>query len=605
MKNKFRIFAVFTLCALLQTGRAFAKTAEIKDIEVNHDVVVIFSDDPLTYTSFLQDDGTKIIIEISDSEFAKGKSQKIDGIGQYLKSVYAEAMKGSSTKMVRVSIDLKEKADYSIMQTNDQTIVMLKELVKKEEKKSKKDETLLSKITEKFKNKSGEHIDIMNSLPTDLVSFDYASADLRNVLTLMGSKVGINVIFADDVSGRITLRMNQVPFNEAFKAILTTNRLTAQQMGTNILRIASARTFSTENDRSPKVTKIFKLNYADGAEIKDVVSSAIKAEGRDGLVNVDAGNNRLIVTDTPSGLESIGRLIANLDKKTRQVLIEVKFVEANVDDNFSFGINWSAYGMGASSIGKQGGVNYFGTGSLDGTVGAGQATTVGVSPGGVKTPYDGTQTAYLPLPNSPSDGGTGVNFPTSSGEVSVGAFRFGRITDTYFFDSTLSAAQKDGKAKILSHPKISTVNNKEAKIDITTQIPYTTTEISNSNPPITTLKVTYITTGIQLKVTPTINDDDNITLKLKPSVSQVSVSVASTSGGAPGVDERSVDTTIMTKNNQTVVIGGLIFDQSQNTIHKVPLLGDIPILGWLFKKKFTSQKRIELLIFVTPKLIEV
>ena len=166
----------------------------------------------------------------------------------------------------------------------------------------------------------------------------------------------------------------------------------------------------------------------------------------------------------------------------------------------------------------------------------------------------------------------------------------------------LTAATK-GKAKVLSDPKIATLNNKEATINITTQIPYTTSETTGSTPPITTTAVTYLTTGIVLKVLPIITSDGKVSLKLNPDISQVSPTVTAVAGGAPGIDTRSIDTSIIVVDGETVVIGGLIHDYKSEGEFKIPLLGDLPLLGWLFKKKTSERVRRELLIFVTPRIL--
>ena len=330
--------------------------------------------------------------------------------------------------------------------------------------------------------------------------------------------------------------------------------------------------------KAMKVTKIFTLNYTQAEEMQGQITSITSAEGNPATCLADSANNLLIVTETPSGLESIARLIKQLDRKPQQVLIETKLVEVSLSKEFDLGIQWSAYGSGPGKVSGQDGLNYFGAGN--------PVTAAGALTGSAPSRFD--------------KGGTGVGLPAST---IYGAFRLGRITSNYFFDAILSAAAKKTKVKVLSDPKVATLNNKEATIDITTQIPYETTDCTQSAPPVCTTAVTYLTVGITLRVTPTINADGRVTLKIQPTVSQPSVTVTATSGGAPGIDSRSADTTVMVRDGETIVIGGLIHDTVSEGISKIPLLGDIPLLGWLFKKKTTSRNRMELLIFVTPKIM--
>ncbi len=432
---------------------------------------------------------------------------------------------------------------------------------------------------------------IMDSLPKSLISFDYNDADIKEVLNMMASRASLNVIYGDDVSGTITISLKNVPFDEAFRTILNIKGLAAQQVGESILRIATPKTFSAEQSSSMLQTRVFFLNYTKASDIKTQIESVAAAEGRtSSKCNVDETNNALIITDTPFGLEAAARLIKNLDRMPKQVLIEAKLVEVALDSDFHMGIQWSASGNSKG--------NYIGANDINSAIGpttqyGGQKSII---PGYDATAIQGTQ-ANL----SGAAGGTGVELPAN---VIYGAFRLGRVTSNFMFDSVISAAAKKGKAKVLSDPKVATLNNKEANINITTQIPYTTTETTGSTPPVLTTKVVYLTTGIVLKVTPTITSDGKIAMRVNPSVSQPSPTIAPVAGGAPGIDTRSADTNVIVQDGETIVIGGLIHDTQSDYVFKVPLLGDIPILGYLFRKKSVTRSRMELLIFVTPKIIE-
>ncbi len=178
----------------------------------------------------------------------------------------------------------------------------------------------------------------------------------------------------------------------------------------------------------------------------------------------------------------------------------------------------------------------------------------------------------------------------------------GRVTNNYLVNATISAAASEGKAKVLSDPKITTLNNLPANINVTTQIPYVTSNVASTG--VQTQTVSYVTTGIQLSVTPSINSDGRILLLINPNVSQPSVTAAAnTLTGAPAVDTRNAQTSVLVRDGETIVIGGLISDSLQDTIAKIPILGDIPILGWLFKKKTKQRARNELLIFVTTHVL--
>jgi type IV pilus assembly protein PilQ len=287
------------------------------------------------------------------------------------------------------------------------------------------------------------------------------------------------------------------------------------------------------------------------------------------------------------GLELISDLISKLDRMPKQVLIEAKLVEVSLDSELHQGIQWSISGTSHG--------NYIGAQDASSAIGP---TDRWGNPKSITPGYSGSYTGTPPN-LSPLKGGSGVELPA---KVMYGAFRFGRITPNFMFDAVISAAAQKGKANVLSNPKIATLNNKEASINITNQIPYLTTEITNtSGGSVASTKVTYVTTGIILKVLPTITSDGKIIMKINPTVSQPSQTAAFQ---PPSVDQRTADTTVVVSDGETIVIGGLIHDTESEYEYKVPLLGDVPLVGYLFKKKGKERNRMELLIFVTPKIVE-
>ncbi len=557
------------------------------------DSVLIKTGSPAQYDTFSVKDQSKIVIEVLNSELAAGLDKIInvsDG-SKYLKAVTVEQYQVRPIKICRVTLELAADASYTSVAKGNAVAFFLSAPPAVVTQSGSSVQSYNAAPA-----KAG-YVDIMQGLPEEKINVDYDGADVRTVLSSMADQAGFNIIFADDVAGDVTMRLKDVPFKEAFNTILSVNGLSGQQMGASILRITSAQTLKTENASAPLVTRVFPLRYAKGEEIKTLVSDIINAEGRKGKVSVNEAHNLLMVTDIPSGIDSIERLLGALDQRPVQVLIETKLVEVHLNDGLTFGVSWNAYGADQSTIGSQSGLNFYGSGNVKN-----QAFT-GTTVAGLSYPYTASDVINTPLSNSAGQGGTGVNFPSVANELSGSAFRFGRIAGNMFLDATINAVAQKGKAKVLSDPKVATVNNKLAKINITTQIPYTTSETTQTNPPVTTTKVNYIDTGIMLDVTPLVNDDGRITMKIKPTVSQKATSVAEAIGGAPGVDTRSVETTIITRDGETIVIGGLIYDSDSNVLYKVPLLGDIPLLGWFFKKKVSSRSRIELLIFVTPKIV--
>ncbi|MDX6770449.1 MAG: type IV pilus secretin PilQ [Elusimicrobiota bacterium] len=428
--------------------------------------------------------------------------------------------------------------------------------------------------------------DIMSRMPRDPVTLDFDNTDVRDVIKLLAAKAKVNVIYGPDVSGSLTLHLNGVPFHEAFRTVLSMMGLTTDQVGENILRVITPAELTKQRTTSSAITRIFQLNYAKATEVKTTVDSVRGAEGRTGASTADVKTNSIIVTDTLEGLLATENLIAQLDQRPRQVLIEAKLVEVLANSGLNYGIQWDYLSAERGSVGGKQGQTLVGT-----------LTTQNASAASTLNPID--QNANAVAGAGASGRGTGVAL---AADRVFGALTLGRITNNYFLSATLTAAASQGKAKVLSDPKIATLNNQPATINVTTQIPYVTSNVASTG--VQTQTVSYVTTGIQMAVTPSINSDGRILLEINPRVSQPSVSASgSTLTGAPAVDSRDAKTTVLVRDGETIVIGGLINDSFQDTIAKIPLLGDIPILGWLFKKKTKTRVRNELLIFVTTRLM--
>lgn len=431
--------------------------------------------------------------------------------------------------------------------------------------------------------------DILASLPSDPVTLEFDNMDVHDVLALLAQKANVNMVYGADVTGSITLQLRDVPFNEAFLTVLSMKGLVANQVGENILRVLTPASLKTERSVAVNQTRVIKLKYAKAEEISTSITAVASAEGRTAKLVVDKNTNSLIITDTLEGIAAVERLLSELDIRPQQVLIEAKLVEVQLSKDLALGIQWDYLSSDEAPMFNQAGRTIIGS---------------------VTTPKSASSPTLPPLVNNVNttagDGangrGTGVFLPA---DKVFGAFTFGRVTNNYFLSATLTAAASQGKAKVLSDPKVTTLNGKKATINITTKIPFVTTETTPSAGTITTQqKVEYQETGITLDVLPTINADGRITLEVKPSVKQPSATAASAgTTGAISVDSREANTIVIVQDGGTVVIGGLITDSSQETVAKVPLLGDIPILGYLFRKKFVDRKRVELLIFVTTKIM--
>ena len=428
--------------------------------------------------------------------------------------------------------------------------------------------------------------DIMGRLPHDLITVDFDNTDIRDVIRLLAAKAKINIIFGPDVGGNLSLHLADVPFSDAFRTILTMMGLATMQVGDNILRVLTPAALTKSQQATASFTKVIPLNYAKAAELLAAINQVRLAEGRAGTTIANDKTNSLIVTESVDGMVATERLISQLDVRPKQVLIEAKLVEVGLTNSLNYGIQWDYLSSDPAKIAGQNGQNLIGT-----TI----PPPVSASPSA--NPLNNNGNAAVGV--GANGRGTGVQLPA---DKVFGALTLGRITNNYFLSATLTAAAAQGKVKVLSDPKVATLNNQPANINVTTNIPYVTSNVASTG--VTSQQVSYVTTGIQLSVTPSINADGRITLVINPNVSQPSA-VAASAGttGAPSIDSRVANTTVLVKDGETVVIGGLISDTVSNQIAKIPILGDIPILGWLFKKKSIVRSRAELLIFVTPKIM--
>ncbi len=612
-----------------------AETATVQSVQVSPDEVQIKLNRQETYDSFLLKSPPRLVLEIHNSRYPAPKKQ-LRGKGRYLKSVRVAQFKDHPTPMARVVFDLKGLQPYRITNQGSELVVLIGENKAQDASvsislatgtvaqptpaiaqpqpsapaslpKLAVSEPALKSIQKKHSRRPPEDgIDILSHLSREPISLDFENTDIRDVLRLLAAKSKINIVYGSDVSGNLTLHLSHVPFDEAFRTVLAMMNLSTMQVGNDILRILTPSALAKSQATAATVTKVLTLNYTKAADILPEINAVNKAQGIKGTTLADAKTNSLIVTAPLEAVAATERLVKELDVRPKQVLIEAKLVEVSLNNNLNLGVQWDYQGVNNSNIGGANGQNLIGTitppNSLDSPTQTPFITNPNLTNGAGATGVQPMPTsgALTTVANAVARG-TGVNLPAST---IFGELTLGRITNSMFLSATLSAAAAEGKLKVLSDPKIATLNNQAANINVTTQIPYVTSNVIAGGLGTQSQTVTYVTTGIQLSVTPTINADGRITLIINPNVSQPSVTVAGNAAtGAPAIDSRIAQTTVLVRDGETIVIGGLIHDSVTDQIAKVPILGDIPILGWLFKSKSVVRTRNELLIFVTPKIL--
>ncbi len=420
------------------------------------------------------------------------------------------------------------------------------------------------------------------------ISLDFQDADIRNVLRLIADVSGYNLAAGDDVKGKVTIKLLNVPWDQSLDLILKMNNLGYIREG-NILRVATlknieeqlsaeAKTREAEQKSGELLTKILYVNY--GAA-KDFLETLKKSLSPRGSIVIEDKTNAVIVKDISKAVDEVTELVRTLDRKVPQVMIEARIVEADTTFTRELGVQWGAdqNGWATSRSGRREG-NY----SLYG--------------GGTKK--SSSDTTYTPLSNGVGVNNTGylVNLPAAVGAGSGGAIGilFSNAARTFNLDFQLSALESSGKGKVLSNPKILALDNKEAFIQTGYRIPYESVSTSGT-------KTEWIDAVLQLKVTPHVTPDNHIMMAIKIEKNEPDFSNRA-AGNAPTISTKEAKTDVLVSNGDTIVIGGIYKRKNDENVGGVPWLSRIPILGWVFKKEYVYDKPEELVIFITPKITQ-
>ena len=402
------------------------------------------------------------------------------------------------------------------------------------------------------------------------ISLDFQKADIHNILRIIADVSGKNIITSDKVKGEVTIKIKDVPWDQALDVVLRNNGLAKSEEG-NIIRVATAEEIQKENeDRErlaetqrkiePLFLKVFEVSYESVADLKANIDS-VKSER--GTVDINERTNALIVKDTKDKLAEMEKLIRRLDKREEQVLIETRIVEVAKNYERKLGIQWGGLFSGISSQ------NFPGTIGVTGGAGA--------------------------SPNVPTGGGGSIVSAPITGAVGGIGITLGHINGTALLDARLQAMEKDGKGRIVSMPKITTMNNKEALIESGEEIPYETVSGEGT-------KIEFKKAVLSMKVKPHITPDRFVRLEIETKKDQADYT--NLVKGVPPLKTRLARTEVLVADGDTTVLGGLFTNADEGTDNKVPLFGDIPVLGWLFKSQETKVTGEELLIFITPKITE-
>ncbi len=425
------------------------------------------------------------------------------------------------------------------------------------------------------------------------LTLNFQDIETRAVLQLLAETSGKNIVVSDTVQGNVTLRLRNVPWDQALDIVMTTKGLDMRQNG-NVIMVAPAEEIAAREtadleaqlaiaELEPVYSEFLQVNYAKASDLAALVGGGGggKMLSERGSIAVDDRTNTLLIQDTAERLQDIRRMVRTLDIPIKQVLIESRIVVVNDDFSRDIGIRFGVTGDDISSDRV-----IVGTGTGEGANNYLSSIVDAINNN------DPTLAEYPALTDRYN-----VNVPIAN---PAGRFALAILGQDYLVDLELTALEAEGRGEIVSTPRVITANQKEASIKQGVEIPYQQSASSGAT------TVQFKEAVLELTVTPQITPDNNIIMDLRVSKDNVGeiISTGGLGGTVPSIDTRSVETQVLVKDGQTVVLGGIYETERRETVNKVPFLGDIPVVGAAFRSKTRTNNKAELLIFVTPRILE-
>lgn len=414
------------------------------------------------------------------------------------------------------------------------------------------------------------------------INLTVKDADIQNVLTFLAREGKVNIVTSEDVRGKVTFHLEDVPWDLALDTVLKAKGLDyVIEQGiyrvapiTSIQKEFEARVEKQKQQRElkPVIVRLVPVNYGDGGELLHRVKSILSPRGN---VEVDNRTNTLIIKDTEDYLEAAEELVRRLDQQTPQILIEARVVEARTTFSEDIGIQWGGRYAMSGAFGNETGLVF--------------PSSVGLA-GGAE-PGDPAGGLFTDSPNWV------VNLPAAVGQGAGGAvgIQLGSIGGAANLTLRLSAAEAEGDVKIISSPRISTLDNRKATISQGVSIPISVVSAAGVN-------TQFFSADLRLDVLPHVTRDGHINLKIDITKNEPDFGNVAANGN-PTIQKKEAHTELLIRDGDTTVIGGIYTRNTSKSYKKIPLLGDIPVLGWLFKSRSRSDDRSELLIFITPKIV--
>jgi type IV pilus assembly protein PilQ len=415
------------------------------------------------------------------------------------------------------------------------------------------------------------------------VNVDLREADLLGVIRLISDISGENIITSDSVRGKISMRLNNVPWDKALDAVLKSKGFDRVRDG-NIWRVstideitkekeAEARKKNADQASADMTLHMLPVNYAVAAEVMDQIKPLLSSRGS---VQQDVRTNTLILQDLPSRIKEIVSLAKKLDKQTPQVLIEARIVEAQSNHLQDLGVQWGGIGQASANTGNPTGLSF-----------PGDVVAQGAADDATRNQSGGN--------TSPSR--YAVNLPATVGSGMGGGigFIFGAANGSQVLNLRLTAMEANGDGRIISSPRVTTLDNKTAKIAQGIDIPISVVSAAGAN-------TRFISANLELEVTPHVTNEGSIMLKIKTSKNEPDFTQRGAAGD-PTIVKKFAETEVLVGDGETTVIGGIFTRATTETFAEVPYLSKIPVLGWLFKSRRKEDKRAELLVFISPRIV--
>jgi type IV pilus assembly protein PilQ len=500
--------------------------------------------------------GKQVIVTLKNSALSEDLERRLDVIDFATPVQTVDAFNHGND--VRMIISAISDFDHIAYQANEKLTIDVKPIIKKEEPETAR---------RKF-GYTGERL-----------SLNFQNIEVRAVLQLIADFTGINMVTSDTVSGNLTLRLKNVPWDQALDIVLKTKGLAKRESG-NVMLIAPTEEIAAREkleleaskqivELAPLINETIQVNYAKASDLAALIQSKEKSFlSARGSINIDQRTNKLLVQDTADNVDLIIALVEELDIPIRQVLIESRIVLAGTQFTRELGVKF-----GVSSETLSGSRSVATAGSLNA---ADSWNQFGVTP--------------------QLDERLNVNLPAISSTAGSIGLAIAKLPFGTLLDLELSAAQAEGKSETVSSPKVITADQQEAIIESGQEIPYQEASSSGAT------SVSFKKAVLSLKVTPQITPDDRIVMDL--TVNKDSPDFANLVQGVPPINTQNVETQVLVDNGETVVLGGVYEQTKTKSINRVPFFGDLPLVGGLFRNKTETNDKQELLIFVTPKLLK-